>query len=46
MGHYPDPDNPGQLLVETRLAKSAIHDLPVQQPEQVRGDIFDEFETG
>ena len=46
MGYYPDPNNPGQLLVETHLAKSAVRDLPVQQHEQVWIDIFHEFKTG
>ena len=46
MGYYPDPHNPGQMLVETHLAKSAVRDLPVQQPEQVWIDIFHEFKTG
>ena len=46
MGYYPESNNPGQLLVETYLVKSAARDLPVQQPEQVRIDIFHEFETG
>ena len=46
MGYYPDPNNPGQLLVETHLEKSIVRDLPVQQPEKVWIDIFNEFKTG
>jgi spermidine/putrescine transport system substrate-binding protein len=46
MGYYPDPNNPGQMLVETNLAKSAVRDLPVQQPEKKWIDIFNAFKTG
>ena len=45
LGYYPDPDKPGQMFVETLLERSVARDLPVQQPEQVWLDIFNEFKT-
>ena len=45
LGYYPDPNNSGQMWVETLIDRSVGRDLPVQQDEKVWIDIFNEFKT-
>lgn len=45
LSYVPDPDNPGQMLVETLIDRSMPRGLPVRQPEQAWVDIFNEFKT-
>lgn len=45
LSYVPDPENPGQMLVETLIDRSMPRGLPTNQPEQVWIDIFNEFKT-
>lgn len=45
LSYVPDPDNPGQMLVETLIERSMPRGLPTNQPEQDWIDIFNEFKT-
>jgi len=45
LSYVPDPENPGQMLVETLIDRSMPRGLPVNQPEQAWIDIFNEFKT-
>ena len=45
LSYVPDPENPGQMLVETLIDRSMPRGLPGNQPEQAWIDIFNEFKT-
>lgn len=45
LSYVPDPENPGQMLVETLIDRSMPRGLPTNQPEQAWIDIFNEFKT-
>lgn len=45
LGYVPDPNQPNKLLVESRLDRSRQRTLPVNQPEKVWQDIYNEFKT-
>ncbi|MEB3314158.1 MAG: extracellular solute-binding protein [Cyanobacteriota bacterium] len=45
LGYIPDPKNPGKTLVESQLERTRARQLPVQQPEQVWQDYYNEFKT-
>lgn len=45
MSYVPDPANPGKMLVETMIDKSAARGLPVQQPDSAWIAIYNGFKT-
>jgi spermidine/putrescine transport system substrate-binding protein len=45
LGYVPDPNNSGKLLVDSQLERSRARQLPVNQPEQVWQDYYNEFKT-
>jgi spermidine/putrescine transport system substrate-binding protein len=45
LGYIPDPNNPGKTIVESQLERTHARQLPVNQPEQVWQDYYNEFKT-
>jgi spermidine/putrescine transport system substrate-binding protein len=45
LGHVPDPSNPGKTIVEVQLDRTRARQLPVNQPEKVWQDLYNEFKT-
>lgn len=45
LGYVPDPDAPGKTIAESQLARTRSRQLPVNQPEQVWQDYYNEFKT-
>lgn len=45
LGYVPDPDDPGKTIMESQLKRSRARQLPVNQPEQVWQDYYNEFKT-
>lgn len=45
LGYIPDPDSPGKTIMEVQLGRTRARQLPVQQPEQVWQDYYNEFKT-
>ena len=45
LSYVPDPENPGQMIVETLIDRSMPRGLPTQQPDTQWIEIFNEFKT-
>ncbi|MDX2215859.1 MAG: spermidine/putrescine ABC transporter substrate-binding protein [Oculatellaceae cyanobacterium bins.114] len=45
LGYVPDPDTPDKLVVEVQIERSRARQLPVNQPEKVWQDLYNEFKT-
>lgn len=45
LSYVPDPEHPGQMIVETLIDRSMPRGLPTQQPDTQWIEIFNEFKT-
>jgi spermidine/putrescine transport system substrate-binding protein len=45
LGYVPDKSNPSKTIVEVQLERTRARQLPVNQPEKVWQDLYNEFKT-
>jgi spermidine/putrescine transport system substrate-binding protein len=45
LGYVPDKTNPNKTVIEVQLERTRARQLPVNQPEKVWQDLYNEFKT-